>query len=616
MKNRNVYARHWRVGFRMPALMGLLLSSLTTSALAQPSGLPAVSFPAENPFSIEKSTLGKALFWDVQLSSDNTTSCGSCHIPAQSGTDPRRSVHPGIDAIFGNGDDVIGSPGVSLSDQDDTYLNSVLFGLLPQATPRQAQPAIMSMYAPRLFWDGRAGGRFRDPQTNELLITQGGALENQAVGPVVSDVEMAHQQRDWDQVIGKLQTVRPLALAGDLPEDLADIVGSAAKYPQLFENAFGDDEINAGRIAMAIATYERTLVPDQTPFDEFVAGDQSALTQSQINGFNALTASRCANCHAGAQFTNNTFRNVGLRPIQEDLGRAGVTGDPADNGQFKVPTLRNVALRDRFMHNGQLSTLGEVFDFYAQRNGQVSFSENRDPVLNNPIAFPQPVQNDIINFLVNGLTDPRVEHEEFPFDRPSLHTEQGAPNPQLITAGVGGGGGAVPQMIAITPPNLGNHDFKVGIAGALGGAQAWVVVSQHPPVDGLLVADETLGPITLGGVGIGEGYGTMHDPIPDVVALDGEVRFMQWVVADPSAPGGLAASPVAQLTYFCSLNGVCIDNCPADLSGDGVLNFFDVSAFLSAYSVGLPEADFNADGNQNFFDVSAFLAAYGMGCAQ
>ncbi|CAN0578904.1 unnamed protein product, partial [Laminaria digitata] len=121
----------------MPVLMGVLLSSSVTSVLAQAGGLPPVSFPAENPFSIEKSALGKALFWDVQLSSDNTTSCGSCHIPAQSGTDPRRSVHPGPDAVFGNDDDVVGSPGVSLTGQDDTYLNSVLFGLLPQATPRQ-----------------------------------------------------------------------------------------------------------------------------------------------------------------------------------------------------------------------------------------------------------------------------------------------------------------------------------------------------------------------------------------------------------------------------------------------------------------------------------------------
>ena len=131
----------------------------------------------------------------------------------------------------------------------------------------------------------------------------------------------------------------------------------------------------------------------------------------------------------------------------------------------------------------------------------------------------------------------------------------------------------------------------------------------------MLDADELLGPITLHGSGAGEGFGTMRYPIPDIVALDGQVAYMQWLVADPSAPGGLAASPVAQMTYVCSLNGLCTNNCPADLSGDGVLNFFDVSAFLSAYSAGEPAADFTGDGLLNFFDVSAFLGAYSGGCA-
>ena len=590
---------------------------LTPMALAQPGpgGLPPVEFPPENPFSVEKSTLGKALFWDAQLSSDNTMSCGSCHIHASSGTDPRVGVHPGSDGIAGNADDILGSPGVSSSDENDEYLKSILFGLLPQTTARQAQPAIMSMYAPELFWDGRATSAFIDPQTGDVVIAAGGALESQAAGPIVSEVEMAHQSRDWDRVVAKLRTARPLALASDLPPDLADAVLDGSSYPELFEDAFGDDEITAARIAMAIATYERTLLPDQSPFDAFAAGDQSALSTQQINGLNAFVASRCAACHVGPQFTGNGFRNIGLRPINEDAGRFEVTNNPPDRGSFKVPSLRNVGLRERFMHNGQLSTLGEVFDFYARRNGQVSFPQNRDPLLNTPIAFPQPVQNDIINFLANGLTDPRVANEQFPFDRPMLLSEQGIDNPLLISGGVAGAGALTPQMVALSPPNLGNADFKVGIDGALGGAQAWVVVSSQPPVGGMLDADELLGPITLHGSGAGEGFGTMRYPIPDSVALDGQVAYMQWLVADPSAPGGLAASPVAQLTYVCSLNGVCIDNCPADLSGDGVLNFFDVSSFLSAFNAGQAVADFTGDGMLNFFDVSAFLGAYSGGCA-
>lgn len=591
-----------------------VIGASSFNAIAQPGGLPPVQFPPENQFSVEKSTLGKALFWDAQLSSDNTMSCGTCHINASSGTDPRSGLNPGADGIFGNDDDIVGSPGMSTLDVEDEYLKSVLYGLMPQATGRQAQPAIMAMYANNLFWDGRATSQFTDPLTGEVVIAAGGALESQALGPILSDVEMAHQDRDWESVVTKLYTARPLALASELPNDLHDAVMDAQSYPDLFESAFGDDEITPVRIAMAIATYERTLLPDETPFDAFVGGDQNALTPQQVNGLNALTASRCVNCHAGPQFTNNTFRNVGLRPNNEDTGRMEVTGNPADRGRFKVPTLRNVALRDRFMHNGQLVTIEEVFDFYARRNGQQSFPQNRDPLLNAPIAFPPPVQRDIINFIENGLTDERVAIEQFPFDRPTLLSESAITNPLIISTGIAGTGGFIPEMIALSPPNLGNDDFKLGIDSALGAAQAWVVVSSQPPLDGLLQADETLGPVTLEGAGSGEGYGTMRYPIPDIVALDGQTIYMQWVVADPNAPGGLSASPVAQLMYFCSMNGVCIDNCPADLNGDGELDFFDVSAFLSAYGSGDVAADFNGDGVINFFDVSAFLSSYNAGC--
>ncbi|MFG0245200.1 MAG: cytochrome c peroxidase [Phycisphaerales bacterium JB052] len=605
-------------GSRCFAIFAAVIACATMHAVAQPGGgagqLPQVQFPSENPFSVEKSTLGKALFWDAQLSSDNTTSCGSCHLPASSGTDPRVSVNPGADGIFNSDDDIIASPGVSMADRDDQYLKSVLYGLLPQATTRQAQPMIMAMYADELFWDGRAGSQFVDPQTGAVIIADGGALESQVVGPIVSDVEMSHQERDWDEVAAKLSTVRPLALASDLPADLADAVLDGSTYPDLFAEAFGDNEINAARIAMAIATYERTLVPDETPFDQFIAGNNNAMTQQQIDGLNALTGSRCVACHTGAMFSDNSFRNIGLRPINEDPGRSGITGNNADRGRFKVPSLRNVGLRERFMHNGQLSTIDEVFDFYARRNGQVSFAPNRDPVLNAPIAFPPPVQNNITDFINNGLTDPRVANEAFPFDRPQLHEEQLVPNPQLISNGIAGTEGMTPEMVADNPPNLGNIDFKIGIDKALGGAQAWVVVSSDPPVNGMLDADETLGPIVLQGSGAGEGYGTMHYAIPDSTALDGEVRYMQWIVGDDNAPGGYAASPVAQLTYFCSRNGICIDHCQADLSGDGQLDFFDVSAFLGAYGSNGSQADFTGDGSLDFFDVSAFLSAYSAGC--
>lgn len=589
-----------------------VLAAASTGTLAQ--SLPPVPFPPENQFTQAKADLGKILFWDEQLSSDSTMSCGSCHQPAVGGTDERRGTNPGPDGIFGTPDDVIGSPGVIFQTADDLYFKSPLFDLDVQVTGRQAPPAVMGMYAPDTFWDGRATSAFTDPLTGELLIASGGALESQAVGPPASGAEMAHQSRDWAQILVKLTNARPLALASNLPADMAAVIGQGKTYPQMFKAVFGDSELTAGRVAMAIATYERTLVPDQAPYDLFVAGNASALTTQQQMGLNAYRSSLCNACHGGAQFTDNSFRNIGVRPPAEDLGRFNVTGDVLDRGRFKVPSLRNTGLRDRYMHNGQHQTIEQVFDFYAQRNGQVPFFDNLDSLMFTPISFPPMMQNAMINFLTNGLTDPRVANETFPFDRPTLYAELANANPAVIGSGTAGSGGFVSEMIAVCPPNLGNNGFKIGINNTLGGAQAFVVVSTSPPVSGLVPQDEILGPITLDGKGNGNGFGTMLWPIPSDESLDGQTYYMQWLVVDPAAIGGTAVSPIAQVTTFCSMTGVCVSFCPADVNGDGMLNFFDISAFLNAFGANESAADFNGDGMYNFFDISAFLKAFGAGC--
>ncbi|MBL4810426.1 MAG: hypothetical protein JKY43_10275 [Phycisphaerales bacterium] len=590
----------------------VVLASISSQTLAQ--ALPPVPFPPENQFTQEKSDLGKILFWDEQLSSDNTMSCGSCHQPAVGGTDERVGINPGPDNIFATQDDIFGSPGVVFQDASDNYVPSPLFDLDVQVTGRQAPPSIMGMYAPELFWDGRAGSTFHDPITGELIIASGGALESQAVGPPGSGAEMAHQDRNWEQIIVKLTGSRPLALATNLPADMAAVIAQAKNYPQMFQEVFGDPEITAGRVAMAIATYERTLLPDQAPYDHFVAGDTNALTTPQIMGLNMYRASLCNACHIGAEFTDNSFRNIGVRPIIEDFGRFEVTGNNADRGRFKTPSLRNTGLRDRYMHNGQHATMEQVFDFYAHRNGQIPFPQNLDPFMIAPIAFSPLAEANIINFLTNALTDPRVANETFPFDRPTLYAELPTANPAVIGTGSAGSGGIIPDMVAVIPPNLGNDGFKVGVNNALGGAQAFVVVSTSPPISGLVPQDEILGPIVLEGSGNGNGYGTMFWPIPNDQALDGQTYYMQWLVVDPAAPGGTAASPVAQLTTFCSMTGVCVNTCPADFTLDGTLDFFDISAFLAALSSGDPTADFTGDGTFDFFDISAFLTAFSDGC--
>jgi cytochrome c peroxidase len=375
--------------------------------------------PPQNPITEPKRVLGKILFWDEQLSSTNTVACGTRHRPATGGADPRFARHPGRDNLFQTPDDVFGSLGIVRTNAQGQPVPDPIFGLAPQVTRRAAQPFLTAEFAPSTFWDGRAGGTFIDPETQAVVIPAGGALENQTLDPILSDVEMAHEGRTWADVEAKLAASTPLALARDLPPDVASAIDANPTYPLLFTAAFGTPALTASRIAMAIATYERTLVANQTPWDAFNAGNPNALTPEQQAGLNFFRGSACAICHQAPFFTNHTFRNIGLRPIPEDSGRQEVTGQPADAGRFKVPSLRNVGLKAGFMHNGRLATLTDVINFY--RTPVLQFPQNRDPLV--PVPVPQNVTIQLVDFLANGLTDPRVAAEIFPFDRPTLLSE-------------------------------------------------------------------------------------------------------------------------------------------------------------------------------------------------
>ena len=430
-----------------PTLLVLaLLAAGAGRVAAQAPPLPPVPAPAENPPTEAKRLLGKILFWDEQLSSDDTVACGTCHLPELNGSDDRAGLHPGADERFGTPDDVTASPGVALADGDNRRTAHASFGFDPQVTPRATQAIIGTQFAGLQFWDGRALGIFEDPETGAELIPFGGALESQAVGPILSEVEMAHQEREWAEVRRKVREVRPLAYASELPPDLAAGLAGGPGYPELFEAAFGDPEVTAARIAFAIATYERSLVPDQTPWDLFNAGNPNALTVNQRDGLNAFRNSPCNGCHRPPMFTDNVFHAVGQRPWQEDAGRMDVTGDFLDRGKFKTPTLRGVGLKTTFMHSGQLTSLEEVLDFYQGLNGQPGFPDNRAPGIPVP-PFPPGAVPSLIDFLANGLTDPRVAAGEFPFDRPRLRSEL-PEGPELRLHDAAGGG----RELELLPP--------------------------------------------------------------------------------------------------------------------------------------------------------------------
>src|SRR5262245_48139356 len=181
----------------MKSLACSLLLALAVAAQGPPPlpPLPPVPFPPQNTFTPAKAVLGKMLFWDEQMSSDGTVACGTCHSPTQAWGDPRDARAPGRDSQFLTPDDVFGSPGGVRTDPQGRFQPDAAFAFGPQVTGRNAPNIGVAMYSPLLFWDGRATPQFVDPQTQQVLIPLGGALESQAVGPIVNNVEMAHAGR-------------------------------------------------------------------------------------------------------------------------------------------------------------------------------------------------------------------------------------------------------------------------------------------------------------------------------------------------------------------------------------------------------------------------------------
>jgi len=409
------------------AVVILAVGALAATSGAQ--GLPPVPIPPENPWTPEKAILGKILFWDQQLSTDQTVACGSCHSISTGGAEATPSVHPGFDALFGTLDDLMGSPGVRRRDSNFQLIDDPFFGFSPQVTGRAAPNYFGGLWASELLLDGRAGDEFRDPLTGSVVIPTGGGLESQTLLPILNTTEMAVEGWTWADVVDRLESVFALALATDLPPDIADALAAMPLYRMLFQNAFGDTAITPVRIAFAIASYERTLIADQTPWDDFIAGNSSALTSLETEGWITFSTVGCSDCHVPPLFTDNSFRTIGVRDPAEDNGREAITGDPADRGGFKVPTLRNSALKTTFFHTGDVSTILDAVFFY--RPGGQPSTENLDPLL--PISLQFQPRTAITAFIEGALTDPRVAGELPPFDRPTLAPVP-TPEPGFATA--------------------------------------------------------------------------------------------------------------------------------------------------------------------------------------
>lgn len=535
-----------------------LLVLVPTVSLAQLGAVPLAP-PPQPPGNVgtpAKENLGKALFWDEQLSSSRTVACGTCHHAKEGGLDPRattgspRATHPAFDGVTPSADDVTGSPGVPLEGAGG-YAWSPFFGMHEQVTKRRTMSHIDAGYPTELFWDGRADQVLRDPLTGAVVMSSGAALEVQALVPIVSSVEMGHLGRDWLDATSRVATSVPLALATDIPAALETWIGTRT-YPELFEEAFGTPEVTPVRIAMAVASYQRTLYSNQTPLDSALAGIKPLTTQEN-SGRTVFNQNFCGLCHRGALVADNAFNDTGVRPAHEDSGRAAVTHHGSDVGKFRHVSLRNVGLRHSFMHNGRFQTLEQVVDFY-DRGGD--FANDNKSTLILPIGLTAQQKANLLAFLRRPLTDPRVAAGSPPFDEPRLYGESDRV-PQVLSGGVPGIGG-IPQVVALEPPVAGNPSFTVGIYDGCTGAEAVLVIDDvEPPTGGGIPASGSLARVSISllGAAADDGFGSASLAIPSGSDYIGRTFFGRWYVVDPAATGGVAASPSFTMTVFAPRGG-------------------------------------------------------------
>lgn len=280
------------------ALAPPTVSKTEPETLTVPLGLPPIPWPEDNPYSQKKAELGRLLFFDKRLSSDETVSCASCHGISHAFTD-RHALSQGIRGHIGT---------------------------------RHAPTVINSAYLKHYFWDGRAA-----------------SLEEQAQGPLTNPKEMT----EYDDP--------HIALAVCQKK-----IHSIAGYRKLCKEAFGSDDCSINDIAKAIATFERTVLSGNSPYDRYMAGDKQALTPEQHHGMLVFKQAKCHFCHNGPNFADGRFLNigVGMAAKDPDLGRYLITKNEADWGGFKVPTLREVTKNYPYMHDGSIKTLEEVMDYY------------------------------------------------------------------------------------------------------------------------------------------------------------------------------------------------------------------------------------------------------------
>jgi cytochrome c peroxidase len=241
-------------------------------------------------------------------------------------------------------------------------------GIEGRATLRNTPSVLNMKNRPYFFWDGRAA-----------------SLEQQSLMPIAHPDEMG------------------------LPiKEAVARLNADANYRKLFLRIFKQLP-NSRNLAAAFAAFERTLETDSSHFDAYI-DDLASFTESEERGRKLFISekTKCFECHRGPDFTDDSFRNIGLfdGDALNDSGRYRITRKKADLGKFKTPGLRNVAITAPYMHNGMFNTLEEVIDYYNNPGAFVVSPVNMDTLMGVPLGLSRQEKTDLVAFL-KTLTDKR-----------------------------------------------------------------------------------------------------------------------------------------------------------------------------------------------------------------
>jgi cytochrome c peroxidase len=226
----------------------------------------------------------------------------------------------------------------------------------PKGLPLRTPTLVDVAFTEPLGWDGK----FKD-------------LESVAFGPITNPANMNLTE---SELIVRLSAI--------------------PAYVDAFANAFGDSAVTPPRIEVALATFERTIVAGESPFDHWIMGNETAISAAAKRGFQIFNGkARCSTCHSGPSFTDGSFQDIGTAK-GDDVGRGRLfpTSEKLRYA-FKTPTLRDVARRAPYMHDGSLATLEEVIELYEK--GGID-RPSRSPSIR-PLSLTANEKTDLIAFL-------------------------------------------------------------------------------------------------------------------------------------------------------------------------------------------------------------------------